>query len=97
MYALTSFGLEISFDGMGAWRSVPIFRMGLSNRTRFISMGSSDDYLWIKTFDSLFKFDLFDGRFIERVNFSSDDIKWSSSAFTIKDFNELSYYYSIQD
>ena len=97
VYALTSFGLEISFDGMGAWRSVPIFQMGLSNRTRFISMGSSDDYLWIKTFDSLFKFDLFDGRLIERANFTSNDIKWSSSAFTIKDFNELSYHYSIQD
>ena len=97
VYALTSFGLEISFDGMGAWRSVPIFQMGLSNRTRFISMGSSEDYLWIKTFDSLFKFDLFDGRLIERVNFTSVDIKWSSSAFTTKDFNELSYYYSIQD
>jgi len=97
MYALTSFGLEISFDGMGAWRSVPIFQMGLSNRTRFVSMGSSDDFLWIKTFDSLFKFDLFDGRLIERVNSTSVDIKWSSSAFTIKDFNELSYNYSIQD
>ena len=97
VYALTSFGLELSFDGMGAWRSVPIFQMGLNNRTRFVSMGSSDNYLWIKTFDSFFKFDLFDGRLIERANYTSVDIKWSSSAFTIKDFNELSYYYSIQD
>ena len=40
LYALTSFGLEISFDGMGAWRSVPIFQMGLSNRSRFISIFS---------------------------------------------------------
>ena len=97
LYALTSFGLEISFDGMGAWRSVPIFQMGLSNRSRFISMGSSDDYLWIKTSNSLFKFDLFDGRLIEKVNFIQEDTRWSSSAFTIKDFNELSFYYSIVD
>ena len=94
LWVLSNYGLEFSFNSKGDWRNIPYNQIGFSSNTSFESIGSTEEYLWIKTSDSFYKFDIFNGYLIGRYSFPSGDIKWSSKKINNKLLNDIIYSYS---
>ena len=90
-------GLEFSYNREGNWNTIQLRKLSINSLENVEDLGSSKNFLWIKTSSRFIKLDLLSGTFLGFSTYpDEEDINWSDisfkNRFIVNDFSFKDYF-----